>query len=155
MPGSAVLDPDVLVDSLVTDVIDGLRGDLHPAFGVRAYRVYTVLRQWSGRSVGEGSYQDTETEIDPQPFVARWDGLRFNLEPCGIDELGEIVLTEVSLTYTEAELTGRPLEQNQQFMIKLTDAHGQQSTEKYFIHTKPPYVDREEDMGWVVWLRAV
>lgn len=154
MPGSATLDPDVLVDSLVEDVIDGLRGDLHPAFGVRAYRVYTVLRTWSGGQIGMGSSSDVENEIDPQPFVARWDGLRFQLETCGIDEMGEIVLIEVSLTYTEEELAGRPLAKNEQWFYKLVDAHGQETSEKYFILTKPPYVDREENMGWVVWLRA-
>lgn len=154
MPGSATLDPTVLVDSLVTDVIDGLRGELHPAFGVRAYRVFTVLESWTGPSIGQGTKSVSETEIDPQPFVEVWNGLRFDLAECGIDEVGEVRLREVSLTYTEAELVGpTPLPTNQRWLIKISEAHGQANRDRYFVHTKPPYVDREKDMGWVMWLR--
>jgi hypothetical protein len=158
MAGSAILDPDVLVDSLVVDVIDGLRGDLHPAFGVRAYRIFTVSRQWTGRAAGEGTYTDTEVELLPQPLVEPWEGvgsgLQLDLKTCGMDEIGQITLREVSLTYTEAELRGpNNLARNQQWFLKLTDAHGQGTEQKYFIHGKPPYVDRVKDMGWILWLR--
>ena len=155
MPGSAILDPNVLVDDLVTDVIDGLRGDLHPQFGIRAYRVYTVLRQWSGGQVGRGTATDTVVELDPQPLVEAWNGLRFQLRDCGLDELGEVRVREVSLTYTEAELIGpKPLPAGAQWFIRIGEAHGQANRDKHFLHTKPPYVDRERDMGWILWLRS-
>jgi len=155
MAGSAVLDPNVLVDSLVTDVIDGLREDLHPQFGVRAYRVFTILRTWSGRSVGEGTKVDTEVELRPQPLVHTWDGLKYDLEPCGLNLDGEVKLTEVSLTYTEAELDGGiTLGRNQQWLIRIDEGHGQETRSKFFLHTKPPFIDREKDMGWVLWLRS-
>lgn len=155
MPGSATLDPDVLVDSLVTDVIDGLRSDLHPAFGVRAYRVYTIRETWSGSRLGEGNRSEVATEITPQPLVEAWDGLRYELARCGLDEMGQVRLREVSLTYTEAELIGpSSLGKNERWLIRIDEAHGQENTSRYFVHTKPPYVDREKDMGWIVWLRA-
>ena len=155
MPGSAILDPNVLVDSLVPGVIDGLRGSLHPAFGVRSYRVFTVLEEWTGQNIGQGTKSETVLEIDPQPLVDVWTGLRFELSRCGLDEVGEIRLREVSLTYTEAELVGvQPLAINQRWLIRLSEAHGQLNDDKYFIHAKPPFVDREKDMGWVMWLRA-
>jgi hypothetical protein len=157
MPGTAILDPDVLIDDLVPEVIDGLRGDLHPEFGVRAYRVFTVKRTWSGSMVGEGSVSEVTNEITPQPKVLVWTGLKFELRTCGLDDMGEIQLREVSLTYTHLELTGKSdavmLGKNQEFLIKLTEAHGQGNPVRYFQHSRPPFVDRENDMGWVVWLR--
>lgn len=158
MPGNATLDPNVLVDSLVPGVIDGLRRSLHPAFGVRAYRVFTILQTWSGASIGQGQKTEVVNEIDPQPLVDIWTeagALRFELSRCGLDEAGTIRVREVSLTYTEAELIGpQPLAANQRWLIRISEAHGQENTDKYFIHTKPPYVDREKDMGWVMWLRV-
>lgn len=155
MAGSAVLDPDVLVDSLVTDVIDGLREDLHPPFGVRAYRAFTVRRRWSGRLVGEGAAADAVVELRPQPLVAVWDGLRYSLEPCGLSVAGQVRLTEVSLTYTQAELDGGgALGRNEQWLIRLDEAHGQASKSRLYTLERPPHVDRVKDMGWILWLTA-
>lgn len=156
MPGSAILDPNVLVDDLVPDVIDGLRGDLHPQFGIRAYRVFTLARQWSSGVIGKGSPTDTVTEILPQPLIEVRGSLRFELKDCGVDELGEIKLREVSLSYTEAELVGpKPPPKGLQWFIRITEAHGQATRDKDFIHTRPPHVDREKDMGWILSLRSV
>lgn len=152
--GEAVLSPTVLVDSLVGDVIDGLRESLHPDFGVRAYRVYRVIRTWSGQRVGEGVMTQEALELRPQPRVGVWNGLRMELAVCGVDEMGEIVLTEVSLTYTEAQLTGGgALGMNQELFLGLAEAHGQGQRRRLFSHTRPPFVDREKDMGWKVWLQ--
>lgn len=156
MAGSATLDPDVLVDSLVEDVIDGLREDLHPAFGVRAYRVYTVFREWSGGIMGKGQATETVVELRPQPRVLAWDGLQYSMEPCGLDESGEIKLEEVSLTYTQAELDGGgSLASSSEWLIRVDEGHGQEQRSRYYQHTRPPFVDREKNMGWILWLRAV
>lgn len=155
MAGSAVLDPNVLVDSLVADVIDGLRGELHPEFGIRAYRASLVIRTWAGRFIGEGgSFTETVTEITPQPKVWTWDGIRWGLEACGLNEMGEVKLTEVSLTYTNADLDP-PHEENQEFFIRITEAHGQGTPPRNFVHVRPPFIDREKDFGWVLWLKFV
>lgn len=155
MPGSAILDPTVLVDDLVPDVIDGLREDLHPQFGIRAYRLFTVLRSYTGAHIGEGPFSDVVTEIRPQPLVEVWNGLNFTLRDCGVDELGEIRLREVSLQCTEADLIGpKPLARGQQWFLRLDEAHGQATRAKFFVHTRPPYIDREKDMAWVLWLRS-
>lgn len=155
--GSAVLDPAVLVDSLVPDVIDGLREDLHPQFGVRAYRVYRVIRTWPGGKVaGEGGPPvDVAHEFRPQPKIEVWNGLRFEQMTCGIDEAGEIRLSEMSLTYTENDIRGTPLAKNQESFIAVGEAHGQGSHTRLYTHTKPPYVDREKTMGWMMWLRHI
>lgn len=153
--GAAVLSANVLVDSLVADVIDGLREDLHPQFGVRAYRLYRVIRTWTGVVAGEGTHTDAGVELRPQPKVMVWDGLRYTLAACGIEELGEVKLTEISLTYTEAQLTGQPLAANQELFLALGEAHGQAQVTRLFAPTRPPYVDRIKDMGWVLSLRRV
>jgi len=153
--GSAVLDPNVLVDSLVPDVIDGLREELHPQFGVRAYRTYRVIRTWTGQVAGDGDPVDVGAEIRPQPRVKQWDGLKYVQAVCGIRELGDVRLTEVSLTYSDSDLTGQPLAANQEIIIAIGEAHGQGSPLRVWTHIVPPFIDREVDMGWVLNLRRV
>lgn len=153
MGGSAVLSPDVLVDSLVTDVIDGLREDLHPQFGVRPYRTYTVRRTWSGSIVGEGTATDVAVELRPQPRVQ--EKTTWEPGPNGMVRVGEFLLTEVSLSYTYAELTGGAVAANAQWLIRIDEAHGQGNPSRYFTIARPPAVDREKDMGWVLALRPV
>jgi hypothetical protein len=150
-----VLDPNQLVDSLVTDVIDGLRGDLHPQFGVRAYRVFTVRRTWSGRVAGEGTLTEVKTELLPQPMIEEWDGLAYRLLTCGLNSQGAMRLREVSLTYTHAEIAGpADLAENEGWILSVEEAYGQAQPARLFVIAQPPYVDRIKDMGWVVYLRA-
>ena len=153
--GAATLDPSVLVDSLVPDVIDGLREDLHPAFGVRAYRVYRVIRTWGGKIVGEGTFTDDAGELRPQPRVKVWDGLRYVQATCGIRELGDVQLTEVSLTYSAEQLEPRSLKRNQECFFAIGEGNGQGTPLRVWTHTAPPFIDREKDMGWALFLRRV
>lgn len=154
--GEATLNDAVLVDSLVSDVIDGLREDLHPQFGVRAYRVYVVRRTWTGRTVGQGQFSDVALELRPQPRVKVWDGLKYTAEPCGIEEMGDVQLSEVSLTYTERQLTGGgQLAMSEELLIGIAEAHGQGTRRRVYTHAKPPFIDREKEMGWKVWLRSI
>lgn len=155
LAGTATLDSSVLVDSLVPDVIDGLRDVLNPAFGIRAYRVYRVIRTWSGAEPGDGTFGDVAGELRPQPRVAVWDGFRYQQQPAGLESVGRVRLTEVSLTYSDADLTGQPLAKNQELFIAIGDANGQGTTVALFTHAQPPYIDREKDMGWVVNLQRV
>jgi len=153
MPGRADLDADVLVDSLVTDVIDGLREELHPQFGVRPYRLFVVRRTWDGEAVGDGGFIDRENEIRPQPRVQNLG--HFDQHPGGTVERGEVKVTEVSLSYHYQELMGAGLGANEEILIRIDEAHGQGNPPRYFRHSRPPFVDRERDMGWVLYLRAV
>jgi hypothetical protein len=153
--GTAVLDEDVLVDSLVPDVIDGLRDELNPEFGIRSYRVYRIIRTWSGAEPGDGIPTDDAGELRPQPRVKVWDGFRFVEQPAGLQAAGRVQCTEVSLSYSEADLTGGALASNQELLIAIGDGNGQGSTLRFFTHYQPPYVDRERDLGWVVNLVSV
>lgn len=155
LTGTAVLDDDVLVDALVPDVIDGLREDLHPDFGVRAFRVYRVIRTWTGSVEGEGTSSDVGVELRPQPLVSVWDGFRFVQATCGLEELGDVRLTEVSLSYSYADLTGSPLTPNQQLFIAIGEAHGQGQPTRMFTLARPPFPDRVKDLGWSIALHRV
>lgn len=155
LAGEATLDASVLVDSLVPDVIDGLREDLHPAFGVRAYRVYRVIRTWSGKTVGEGQHSDSAAELRPQPRLEVWNGLRYVQASCGIRELGDVRLSEVSLTYTAEQLEPRSLAKNVECFFAIGEAHGQLTPLRVWAHTAPPFIDREETFGWVMFLRRI
>lgn len=154
MAGSSTLLSN-LVDKLVPEAVDGVRDKLHRKLGVRPYLMHTVLRTWTGRAAGSGSFTDQVLEIRPEPKVHVWDGYRYQLETCGLDDMGEIKLSEVSLTYTFAELTGgKTLGQNQQFFIRLSEAHGQEDCDRYYTHSRVPYKDRENTIGWILWLKA-
>jgi hypothetical protein len=155
LTGAATLNPSVLVDSLVPDVIDGLREDLHPAFGVRAYRVYRVIRTWSGKVVGEGTHTDDAAELRPQPRVNVWSGLKYVQASCGLRELGDVQLSEVSLTYSAEQLDPRGLSAKQEQFFAIGEAHGQLTPLRVWAHTAPPFIDREKTMGWLLFLRRV
>lgn len=159
MGGSADLDDEILVDSFVTDIVDSLRRDLHGAFGVRPYRLSLVKRQWSGELPGEGTMTETITEFDPPPKVVyNWGSyqvMKMKQEACGLDIKGDIEVTEVSLSYTEAELGFGIYEPGVEVFLMLTEGHGQKSAPKYFTHSRPPYIDREKDIGWCLTLKYI
>ncbi len=141
MAKDAVLDTS-LVDSLVASVVDPLRAALYPQMGIRAYKVELVRRAWSGgrRNMGVASFV-AEEEISPPPKLAvenNQQALRYDAQPHGRDEEGYVSLTEVSLQYTEAELTGGTILPNEEFYYRITDAHGQGIKPRYYVITAPP-----------------
>jgi hypothetical protein len=151
MPGTATLDPDVLVDDLM-ETIDELRGEIPVELGARQYRVFTVLRTWSGVERGDGTFADVETEITPRPLVqprTRPD----QMQPAGLDEVDGIVLREVSFSYTEAELAGSTRRANQEWLIRLKDGYGQAIRTRDYVLEGSPTPDRIKDIGWTVTLR--
>lgn len=153
MGGSATLDPDVLLDDLV-ELVDDLREDLMVGFGLRQFRMYTILRSWDGEGIGDGDYVDVETEITPRPKINPYqDNITNRLEPCGLMESGMVLVSEVSLSYTEAELTGGDLGFGQEWFLRLTDGEGQEIISRDFEMMSPPFPDREEDIGWKLRLK--
>lgn len=163
MPKDATLDPAVLVDDLVPDVIDGLREELHPLFGVRAFNVYVVTRQWSGTVIGNGTSTDTEVLLEPQPLVKSWVNGRtfeFGISPEGLGTEGKVLVQEISLQYAYSELAGEDtngdpcIPPTAEFFYKIEGAHGQAFPAKYFSVARPPFPDRVQNMGWEVLLQS-
>jgi hypothetical protein len=149
MPGSASLDPNVLVDSLLTTV-DSVR-DLYRTLGATQWRVFTVRRVWSGTHRGEGTSVDTAVELLPTPLVTDMRGRA--LDPAGMHEDGQVMLKELSLTYTEAQLLGGTVAANEEWFYKLVENRGQHIVTRFYnVGKAPPQPDRMQTIGWIITL---
>jgi len=143
-----------LVDKLLP-MVARLRTTLYPAFGVRQYQVYLVRRAWSGTQRGEGTVTVVSTEeMTPRPLVTPAGG-GASMVPGGLDEADNVMLTEVDLRYTEQELTGRPLLENEEWLYRIDDGHGQEIRSRWFELNGTPRTDRERDIGWAIPLHEV
>jgi len=151
----------VLGDNLLDDllpVVDDLRGDLLPQFGIRQYTVKIVRKIWDGPERGDGNFRLEKLELSPQPMVDMRnysaDGLRYGLIPQGRTDEGLIKVTELSLAaYQEDDLTGGKLPANVELYWEITDAQGQGVEPRFFVPAGPPIADREKTLGWVVFLK--
>lgn len=88
-------------------VADNIR-DLRVRFGLRPYRVRILRTRWAGaakRGVGP-QIVSWEMEILPVPKISDLTGLTEIINPVGADEVGSIMLTEISGRYTEDVLRG-------------------------------------------------
>lgn len=150
---SAILNPNVIVDSLVP-VVDSLRTVLYPLAGVRQFTLAFVTRTWDGEAIGEGRYTDSVVVANTQCRVDAWE-LQFKQEACGQMESGTVSLSEISLQYSWADVTGGELNARQQFFVRLSEAHGQAQPVRYFVHKVAPLDDREHGIGWKFVLELV
>jgi hypothetical protein len=139
-----------LVDKLLPTV-GALRSSLFASMGVRQFRVFVVRTSWDGGARGVGVSTATEHELTPAPQVTY--GLSYRMEPCGLDEAGWVRLREVDLRYTEGELDGGDIPANETFHYRIEDGQGQAIRSRTFTLAKPPFPDREKDIGWEVHLR--
>lgn len=153
---TATLDTTILVDRLVTKV-DTIRDRVHGLLGTRPHVVQTVVRTWTGARKGEGAASDVRTTITPAPLVMT--AVEDRLRPAGLEEEGDLVLTQVSLTWTESELYAPTLTDAQEFYYRITGAHGQGLRARYYVPHKPPVPRRGDnpgdDLDWRVYLRRV
>lgn len=155
MPGSAILDEDNLLDSLIP-LKDELEGALNPLFGLRQFRVYVETVTWSGGRRGVGTPTTASIELDPQPEVKMPGGqgaLHFERTPSGRLQEGECQLSGISLTYTEAELLGSALGPAVELRYRIEDAQGQGIPDRYYVPKAPPFADRVKAIGWVLDLQ--
>ena len=98
---------DTLAFNLI-GVADGLR-DLYTQFGLRPYRVALVRTRWSGGRRGIGvEIVISSTNLLPTPKMTDMAALTEINSAIGLDETGEVVLTEVSGAFTEDQLRGHP-----------------------------------------------
>lgn len=148
-------------ESLATeliDVADDMR-DLYTEFGVRRYVVRRLMIRWSGERRGEGSqFVELSEEILPTPKVLDLETLTEVVNPAGVDEIGTIVLTQISGRYTEEQLRGvtargEDLDLNQDFFyeIEFILANGKDTfRRRFFPRGVPTYVP--EQLQWQVRL---
>lgn len=121
--GFTVLSPLQQQGTLIAGLVpcaDTIR-DLKTSLGARPYRVALVRTRWSGTERGVGVEEVTSDEpILPTPKVSALTALQATVQSNGLDELGQIQVTEISARYTENCLRGLgPLgeapEDNEQF----------------------------------------
>lgn len=155
----AVLTPGLLADDLV-GVADLVRGTVHEALGTRPYVVDLVTITWSGTRPGDGTASVAVEAVSPAPRVPQY--VRDEMRPGGRDEEGTIEVTEISGTYSEAELykpPGAVLVRNVEFFWRVTDAHGQGARPRWYVPAAPPKSRRGDEKDaqadWSIRLRLV
>lgn len=105
--------------------IDRLR-DLNTTFGLRPYTVRLIRTRWSDgvRGMGLESLQEGyPIALLPTPRITDLDQVVEVVNPVGVDEVGSILLSEVSGQYTEDDLRGwvrgMPPDQDEQFYYEV------------------------------------
>lgn len=143
MTKNSTLQPGLLADELI-DVVDDIRREVHGALGTRPWKVDVVTRRWSGDQAGEGNATVNILELDPTPMVRR--STRDRLGPAGRESVGSIVVTGVSLRYTEAELQPK-IDARTEVAYRLTELHGQQQKTTWFVLASSPVPRRGDKSG--------
>lgn len=81
--------------------------DLFTLFGLRPYQVRIIRTRWTGAIRGAGQeYVTAELFIEPTPLISDLTGVMTIVSPVGLDEVGDIVLSEVSGRFTDNNLRG-------------------------------------------------
>lgn len=95
-----------LIDSL-TKTVDNLR-DIYTQFGARQYQVLLVWTRWSGGERGLGG-EDIVRELPllPTPMISSLDAVRRDLIQVGIEEAGQVKVTQLSPRLNEDLLVGK------------------------------------------------
>lgn len=138
---------DSIIDSLVT-VVDEIRSDLSAVAGDHPFRLYRVVRTWTGSERGDGTATEVETEIVPRPVIKPL--LRYDLEPGGRQDDGDLKATEISLGYAESDLTLDGAAANVELFYRVK---GQDIADREYTLMAPPYPDRVKAIGWELRLR--
>ena len=90
--------------------VDSAR-DIINDFGLRPYVVLMRTRTWSGSEPGSGTSSDVDVAIDPVPKVS-YPSPRLIANSGGTIQEGDRMVSKISASYTEAQLTGNPLGAN-------------------------------------------
>ncbi len=86
------------------DTVDELR-QLYTDFGLRPYRVFSVVVVWSGGASGRGdAVVEEEVELLPTPRLVDMKPVTGKATPAGFDEEGAVMLRQISPRYTEDDI---------------------------------------------------
>jgi hypothetical protein len=106
----SVLDGQALGNTLLFKAIplaDKLR-DLRTRLGERPYRVRILRTRWSQGQRGRGQEMVVwEQMLLPTPLISDLTGVATVVNPVGLDEIGSIMLSQISGEYTEDNLMGK------------------------------------------------
>ncbi len=147
--------------SLVEDLggtVDDLR-QLYTEFGLRPYRVFSVVEVWSGGESGRGDASiESEVELLPTPLVHDMKTIRGVSKAAGLDEVGGIKLTQISPRYTEDDVRTifhtQPLPKDRDGYLEVrVDERDGVTKRRRFTVKGTPFRDTEK-FEWSVRLRA-
>jgi len=128
-------------------------------FGLRPYRLFSVVVRWSGGAKGRGeSRVISETEFLPTPKLSP-RSIRGEARTGGIEEVGNISVTEISPRYTEEDIrvlfvVQPPPDGDEAFLeVRLDSRTGDQNRRRRFVIQGVPSLDAE-NFQWTARLRA-
>lgn len=158
--------PRTLHEELAAEAA-AIRGEVHGCVGDRPYRVFIVVRGWSGGEPGRGTVEErgrTELGCGPAcgggvtpPLVVLSGGWSRSMH--GLVEEGRAVVEELDPTLTEAQLAGYGrLDANEQTFLEVVqderDGVGADRAVRSFLIDAPPFRDARR-FGWALRLRAI
>lgn len=130
-----------LVESLGTTV-DDLR-QLYTDFGLRPYRVFSVVVHWTGGRIGYGTeMRESELEILPTPKL-NMSGVTADMKSAGFTENGRIRVTQISPNYTEDDIDAlfflQPLPPGHQgfWEVRIDQRDGQTLVRRFMVYGAP------------------
>lgn len=134
--------------------------DLKARAGLRPYRVTIVrARAASMRARGDGPTEIVQSwDILPVPLVGDLSALTEILSADQLRETGTVVLSEISLAYSEMVLLGRgengapiPVGETVFYEISHLDGQGRTTVRRRFVRASAPYA-KHESAEWVITL---
>lgn len=138
------------------ETVDDLR-QIYTDLGMRPYRVFSVLAEWSGRKVGVGTVRVLrEVEFLPTPLLIDLEGVKTRPRNAGKVEEGTAWLTEISPRLTEDQVLALaspgplPAGLETYLEIRLDARDGQTKRRRYNVSGVP--VRRAEQFDWKVQL---
>lgn len=128
-------------------VADQLR-NLYSVFGLRPYVVRIVQTQWSAGIRNQGTEQVISSmDLLPTPLLSDLTGVAEINTAIGLDEIGEVMVSQISGRYTEDQLrgfdaSGHPIEKDESFYWECefpTPGDGQGERRRFTIKAVPMF----------------
>lgn len=161
LPELDALSGNALANTLVqklTPVADKVR-NLKTRLGGRPYEAFLIHTRWSGGVRHKGTEEILSvTQILPGVQVSALTAQSQTLQSAGLDEVGTIIVSEISPSYTEDELLGigpqgQPIPADQQFYWEITYPRPYPDAavrRRYTVDSSPDY--RATQFDWKVVL---
>ncbi len=149
--------PRTLARQLIP-VADQLR-DLYTVFGLRPYLVRLVKTKWSLGRRNQGVEQVVfSRDILPTPLVSDLSGVAQVSSPIGLDEIGDVVVSQISGRFTEDQLRGsddlgNPPDKDEDLYYEIefpTPGDGQGERRRFTINSAPMYFS--DKFAWTLHL---
>lgn len=137
--------------------------DMYTRAGLRPYVITIVrVRSAGARRRGDGvPVLVGEWRLLPTPKIGDLSGLQEVLNPDQLREMGQVLLSEISLSYTEDILLGRgddgtpvPPDETVYYEIQFLDGTGMPRQRRRFTAASPPFANVAQAMWTISLTRA-